>query len=187
MWERYLVRQQGSQSHWTCPPPPTLSWGSGRAVARLGSPRLASFLFASEAAWSQSDPGRPHQKPPLPWQMQSVEGTHQWRTRNEETGWAGQAFLILWGVCSVMSDCLRPHGLSPPGSSDHGISQARILEQAAISYPRVTSWPKDQNSVSCISCISRWTLHHWATREARSLRGNHNSTHPLFIQAPFLR
>ena len=32
-----------------------------------------------------------------------------------------------------MSDSLRPHGLcSPPGSSLHGIFQARILEWAAI-------------------------------------------------------
>ena len=33
---------------------------------------------------------------------------------------------------SVKSDCLRPHGLGPPGSSVYGILQARILEWVAI-------------------------------------------------------
>ena len=32
---------------------------------------------------------------------------------------------------------------SPPGSSVHGILQARILEWAAISFPGGSSWPKD--------------------------------------------
>ena len=36
---------------------------------------------------------------------------------------------------SVVFDCLRPHGLcSPPGSSVHGIFQARILEWVVISF-----------------------------------------------------
>ena len=40
-------------------------------------------------------------------------------------------YNLIVSVCvslSVMSDSLRPHGLySPPGSSVHGILQARIL------------------------------------------------------------
>ena len=32
---------------------------------------------------------------------------------------------------------------SPPGSSVHGISQARILEWGAISFSRGSSWPRD--------------------------------------------
>ena len=41
---------------------------------------------------------------------------------------------------SVMSNSLRPHGLcSPPGSSVHGILQARILEWVAISFSRESS------------------------------------------------
>ena len=43
--------------------------------------------------------------------------------------------------CSVMSDSLWPHGLSPPGSSVCGIFQARILEWVAISSLRGSSWP----------------------------------------------
>ena len=40
---------------------------------------------------------------------------------------------------------------SPPGSSVHGISQARILELAAISFSRRASQPRDQTHISCIA------------------------------------
>ena len=40
---------------------------------------------------------------------------------------------------------------SPPGSSVHGISQARILEWVAISFSRGSSWPRDQTHVFCIA------------------------------------
>ena len=36
-------------------------------------------------------------------------------------------------VCSVVSDCLQPHGLKLPGSSVHGIFQAKVLEW--VPYP----------------------------------------------------
>ena len=37
---------------------------------------------------------------------------------------------------SIVSDSLRPHGCSPPGSSVHGNLQARILEWVAITFFR---------------------------------------------------
>ena len=52
---------------------------------------------------------------------------------------------------------------SPPGSSVHGISQARILEWVAISFSRESYQPRNQ---SCISCIGRQILCHGATWEA---------------------
>ena len=56
---------------------------------------------------------------------------------------------------------------SPPGSSVHGILQARILEWVAISSSRGSSWLRDQTHIlPCISCIGRWILYHWATWEA---------------------
>ena len=61
-----------------------------------------------------------------------------------------QSCLTLWDSM----DC------SPPGSSVHGIFQPRILEWVAISSPRGSSWPRNQ---TCISCIGRQTLYHWAT------------------------
>ena len=60
-----------------------------------------------------------------------------------------------------------PIDYSPPGSSVHGIFQARILEWVAISFSRKEfSWPKDRTHISCISCIGRWILYRWATWEA---------------------
>ena len=52
-----------------------------------------------------------------------------------------------------MSNSLGPHGMdcSPPGSSVHEISQARILECVVISFSRESSWPKDQIHISCIA------------------------------------
>ena len=47
---------------------------------------------------------------------------------------------------------LRPHGLYPPGSSIHGISQARILRWVAISFSRGSSQPRDQTHIACLVC-----------------------------------
>ena len=43
---------------------------------------------------------------------------------------------------------------SPPGSSVHGISQARILEWIAISFFRESSRPKDRTRISCIAAAA---------------------------------
>ena len=41
---------------------------------------------------------------------------------------------------SVISNSLQPYGCSPSGSSDHKISQARILEWVAISFSRSSTF-----------------------------------------------
>ena len=40
---------------------------------------------------------------------------------------------------------------SPPESSVHGISQARILEWADISFSRGSSWSRDRTHISCMA------------------------------------
>ena len=55
--------------------------------------------------------------------------------------------------CPILCD---PVDCSPPGSSVHGVSQARILEWVAISFSRGSSQPRDQTS---ISCPSRWIVY----------------------------
>ena len=67
--------------------------------------------------------------------------------------------------CLVMSDC-DPKGYSPPGSSVHGIFQARILERVAILFPRESSQSRDWTQVSSIAGRF-FTIR--ATREALSL------------------
>ena len=61
-----------------------------------------------------------------------------------------------------MSDSfVTPMACGPPGSSVHGIAQARILEWVAISFSGVSSQPRDWTR---ISCIGRRILYHRATR-----------------------
>ena len=55
---------------------------------------------------------------------------------------------------------------SPPGSSVHGISQARILKWVVMPASRGSSRPRDQTQIFCISCIGRQILYHCATWEA---------------------
>ena len=56
-----------------------------------------------------------------------------------------------------------PMNRSPPGSSVHGISQARILHLVAISFSKRSSWPRDWTHGSC---IGRQILYCRATKEA---------------------
>ena len=73
-------------------------------------------------------------------------------------------------LCPTLCDsvaCIRP------GSSVHGILQARILERAAISssFP---SQPRDQTCFSCVSCTGNFFFFfffffkHWATSVSHS-------------------
>ena len=51
-----------------------------------------------------------------------------------------------------------PMDCSLPGSSVHGIFQARVLEWVAISLSRGSSWPRDRTRVSRIvgRCFTSW-------------------------------
>ena len=60
-------------------------------------------------------------------------------------------------ILSDTTDC------SSPGSSVHGIVQARILEWVAISSSRGSFQSRDQTCISCFSCIGRQILYHWDT------------------------
>ena len=50
-----------------------------------------------------------------------------------------------------------------PGSSVHGIFQARILKGVVISFSRGSFWPRDWIHVFYISCIGRQILYHCVT------------------------
>ena len=84
---------------------------------------------------------------------------------------------ILWGDKNLKSSCQLRLAIqlcpalcdlinwSPPGSSVHGILQARILEWIAMPSSRGSSQPRDWTRVSHI--VGRFfTI--WATREALS-------------------
>ena len=57
-------------------------------------------------------------------------------------------------VCMSTQSCptlCDPMDFSPPGSSVHGVLQARILEWVAISFSRGSSQPRDQTRVSRVA------------------------------------
>ena len=63
-----------------------------------------------------------------------------------------------------------PMDCSPPGSSVHGVFQARITEWLAISSSRRPSQPRDRIR---IFCIGRWFLYHFTTGEAPAFQISH--------------
>ena len=75
-----------------------------------------------------------------------------------------EALFLLGCVCAKsLQPCPTPYNpmdCSPPGSSVHGVLQARILEWVAMSSSRESSWPRDWTHVSYISCIERRVLYH---------------------------
>ena len=105
-----------------------------------------------------------------------VESPYQWELRDHAfilqprrlwyekiQGWIKGLYLP---GCLVAKLCLTfcdPVDWRLPGSSVHGIFQARILEWVAISSSRGSCQPRNQ---TCIVCVGRLILYHWATREA---------------------
>ena len=63
-----------------------------------------------------------------------------------------KVMTILVSSSEVTQSCptlCDPMDCSLPGSSVHGIFQARVLEWVAISFSRGSSQPRDQTQVSC--------------------------------------
>ena len=74
-------------------------------------------------------------------------------------------------VCSVAQSCLTlcdPMDRGPLSSSVHGIFQARMLAQVAISDSRGSCRPRDRNFILCVSWIGRRILIHCASWEAQT-------------------
>ena len=76
-------------------------------------------------------------------------------------GKMARRFGLVAKLCPILCN---PVDYSPPGSSVHGILQARILQQVAISFSRGSSWSRDRTWVSCIA--GRFFTS-WATRETQ--------------------
>ena len=79
-------------------------------------------------------------------QTQMLKGAKQAKQMNK----LGVKVLVTE---SCMTLC-EPMDYSLPGSSVHGILQARILNWVAMFFSSGSSWPRNQNFISCISCIA---------------------------------
>ena len=74
--------------------------------------------------------------------------------------------VLVSQSCPTLGD---PMDCSPPGSSVHGILQARMLEWVAISSSRGSSLPR---TLTQFSCIAGKFFTVWATREASFVLNN---------------
>ena len=100
-------------------------------------------------------------------------------------------------LCPTMYD---PMDCGPPGSSVHGILQARILEWVAMPFSRGFSWSRDWTHVFCgfftggrffiteplgkSSCLIKWAKcylwseEHWSKRQQMLPLGSHGGQTP---------
>ena len=83
--------------------------------------------------------------------------------------------------CPTLCD---PMDCSPPGSSVHGIFQARIVEWVAIPFS-IGSFQHSQTAISDISCMARWVLYHqhhhpepntWGTPDGGTVQSQNNNS-----------
>ena len=73
---------------------------------------------------------------------------------SDMTDWT-ELILLLWMMCLCAQSrptLCNPVDYSPPGSSVHGLSQARILKGVAISSSRGSSQPRNWVHVFWVSC-----------------------------------
>ena len=118
---------------------------------------ISSVCAAAAAESLQSCPTlRPHRQQPtrLP---------RPWDSPGKNTG-VGCHFLFQCMKVKIQSEvaqsCLTLRDsmdCSLPGSSVHGIFQARVLEWVVIPFSRGSSQPRD---LTCVSCIGGWILYH---------------------------
>ena len=80
-------------------------------------------------------------------------------------------------LCPTLSD---PMDCSLPGSSIHGILQARTLDWAAISFSNAWKWKVKVKSLSCVRLLATpWTAAHQAPLSMGFSRQGHWSGMPL--------
>ena len=83
---------------------------------------------------------------------QKVDATEcPWTDEQIHKMWSIHTMKVVAAVRSLSPIRLscNPMDCSPPGSSVHGISQARLLEWVAIPFSQGSFPPKDQTRVSC--------------------------------------
>ena len=90
-----------------------------------------------------------------PWTIYSP-----WNSPGQNTGVGEKKVKSESEVVQSCPTLCNPVECSPPGSSVHGILQARILEWVAISFFRGSSRPRDWTQVSCIAGRSFYQLNH---------------------------
>ena len=71
----------------------------------------------------------------------------------------------------------NPTDCSPPGSSVHGIPQARKLEWVAMPSSKGSSQPRDQTHISYVSYVGSRILYHYCHWGSLYIKHTHTHTH----------
>ena len=122
--------------------------------------QLSNTLDSSDHSFMRS-----HAKPFWEMESPSQEQGQRLQVHSNPTSCNMHPLLfpsILLRAKSLHS-CLTPCNsmdCSPPGSSVHGVLQARILESVVISSSKGSSQPSNQTHVSYVSNIGRQVLYH---------------------------
>ena len=112
------------------------------------------------------------------WRGQLWEKMAQWTLVEMKPPISNIPKDCLFSVCSRVWLFCSPMNCSPPGSSIHGISWARLPEWLAISFSSGSFQPKDWTQVSC---IGRQIIYHWAMWEVQDTRLKKNLKKKLNI------
>ena len=125
-------------------------------LSHLGSSCVSYCSCRCQVASAMSDSEGPHR-------WQPIRLCRPWNSPGKNTG-VGCHFLLQCTKVKRESEvahscltCSDPMDYSLPGSSIHGILQARVLEWVAIAFSKGSSRPRDR---TCVSCIGRQILYH---------------------------
>ena len=127
-----------SPTQWTC------VWANSRRWWRTGKPGMVQFMG------SQSHDLGTEQQQSQTLRNTALEQINIQIANYGATGFCWKLVVLVLVVQSCPTFC-NPMERSPPGSSVHGILQARILEWAAMPFSRGSSWPRDWTPVSHIA------------------------------------
>ena len=124
-------------------------WKSLSRVRLFATPwTIRSMEFSKPEFWSREPFPSPGDLPDLVLEPRSPVSQAD-SLPAEPPGW-----LWKWSESEFGQSCptlCDPMDCSPPGSTVHGIFQARVLESVAVSFSRGSSRPRAQTQVLCIA------------------------------------
>ena len=144
-WERLKAKGEGSfrgRDSWMASPiQRTWVWANSKKQWRTEKPGVLQFM----ASQSQTQLTTEQQQQT---NFRVFSKNRLWVTKPESCSCLLSVSLLVAQSCLTLWD---PLDYNLPGSSVHGILQARILEWVAISFSRENSWPGDRTWVSEIA------------------------------------
>ena len=138
----------------------SLQWVQGGCGGQIGEEVATAGVFFLDRC-SFQDWRRQHHLGVQKANFWSLPQTYKIRTCGNgawQSGFNKPLCVRTKSLQSCLTLC-NPMDCSPPGSSVHGILQARILEWVAMPSSRGSSQPRNRTLVSYISCIGRQVLH----------------------------